>query len=539
MHPTNNESTKDVQPPVVQIETPIPNAEPVVAPMNTASSSGSGTLPNNTITNPKEDLKGITTRSRNTYKGPTFPTTYSSPPKVVERETEVTKDTMHPTNNESTKDVQPPVVQIETPIPNAEPVVAPLSLPELYPTYMTIELADRLISRPFGVAKHVFVKVGTFHFPADFVVVDFDADLRVPLILERSFLKAGRALIDVYEAELTLRAGNKVITFNLDQTLRYSANYDAMSVNRIDLIDVACEEYSQEVLGFFVSGNPTPSTKPIVSNSSPTPTPFGDKLKVVEPTSEKSSIDEPPVVELKDLPPHIKYAFFEGDDKLPVIIAKDLKDEEKIALIKVLKSHKQALAWKLLDIKGIKPKFCTHKILMEDDFKPAVQHHRRFNPKIHEVIKKEVLKLLDAELIYPISDSPWVSPVHCIPKIGGFIVVENEEIELIPTRLVTGWRVCIDYQKLNDATRKDHFSLPFMDQMLERLSGNEYYCFLNGFSCYIPIDPQDQEKNTFTCPYETFPYRRMPFGLCNAPGMFQRCMMAIFHNMIKKRWKSL
>nr|GFD27113.1 reverse transcriptase domain-containing protein [Tanacetum cinerariifolium] len=130
----------------------------------------------------------------------------------------------------------------------------------------------------------------------------------------------------------------------------------------------------------------------------------------------KSSIDEPPVVELKDLPPHLEYAFLEGDDKLPVIIAKGLKDEEKTALIKVLKSHKQALTWQLFDIKGINPELYTHKILMEDDFKPAVQHQRRVNLKIHEVIKKEVLKLLDAELIYPISDSPWVSPVHCVPK---------------------------------------------------------------------------------------------------------------------------
>ncbi|GJV46310.1 reverse transcriptase domain-containing protein [Tanacetum coccineum] len=164
------------------------------------------------------------------------------------------------------------------------------------------------------------------------------------------------------------------------------------------------------------------------------------ELKVVEPKNKKSSIDEPPEVELKDLPPHLEYAFLEGDDKLPVIIAKDLSVEEKATLIKVLKSHKRALAWQLSDIKGINPEFCTHKILMEDDFKPAVQHQRRVNPKIHDVIKKEVLKLLDAGLIYPISDSPWVSLVHCVPKTGGFTVVENDENELIPTRLVTGWR---------------------------------------------------------------------------------------------------
>ncbi|GJT91651.1 reverse transcriptase domain-containing protein [Tanacetum coccineum] len=259
-------------------------------------------------------------------------------------------------------------------------------------------------------------------------------------------------------------------------------------------------------------------------------------LKQSEVTEEKSSIEEPPELELKDLPSHLEYAFLEENDKLPVIIAKGLKNDEKYALLKVLKSHKRAIAWKITDIKGIDPRFCTHKILMEDDYKPTVQSQRRVNPKIHEVIKKEVLKLLDAGMIYPISDSPWVSPVHCVPKKGGITVVANEENELIPTRLVTGWRVCIDYRKLNEATRKDHFPLPFMDQMLERLAGNEFYCFLDGFSGYfqIPIDPQDQEKTTFTCPYGTFAYRRMPFGLCNAPGTFQRCMMAIFHDMIEK-----
>nr|GFA00133.1 reverse transcriptase domain-containing protein [Tanacetum cinerariifolium] len=321
--------------------------------MNTASFAGLGTLPSNTITNPKEDLKGITTRSGNAYKGPTIPTT-SFPPKVVERETEVTKDTVPPTNNGSTKYVQPLVVQDENQAPNFEPVFAPvvepvvapvsapkpnqkpsspypfadalilmpkfgptikslltnkeklfelartplnehcsvvllkklpenlgdpgkflipcdfprmdeclaladfgasinlmplsvwnkLSLPELSPTCMTLELVDHLISHPVGVAEDVFVKVGTFYFPADFVVVDFDADPLVLLILGRSFLKTERALIDVYEGELTLRVGQESVTFNLDQTSRYTANYDAMSVNRIDLIDVACEEYS-------------------------------------------------------------------------------------------------------------------------------------------------------------------------------------------------------------------------------------------------------------------------------------------------------
>ncbi|GJQ94881.1 reverse transcriptase domain-containing protein [Tanacetum coccineum] len=143
----------------------------------------------------------------------------------------------------------------------------------------------------------------------------------------------------------------------------------------------------------------------------------------------KSSIDDPPELELKDLPSYLEYEFLEGTDKLPVIISKELKDVEKAALLKLLKSHKWAIAWKISDIKGLDPRFCTHKILMVDDFKPVVQHQRRVNPKIHKVIKKEVIKLLDAELIYPIFDSPWVSPVHCVPKKGGMTVIENEDNE--------------------------------------------------------------------------------------------------------------
>nr|GEV34237.1 reverse transcriptase domain-containing protein [Tanacetum cinerariifolium] len=438
--------------------------------MNTALSSGSGTLPSNTVTNPKEDLK-------------------------VKCETEVTKDTMPHTNNESTKDVQPPVVHIETLVPNSKPVVvlvlelvaAPvsaskpnqkpsipylsrlydqnlydkandqkekffqifqdlnfnisfadalilmprfgptikkkpgdpdkflipcdfpgmdeclaltdlgasinlmplsvwnkLSLPELTPTLMTLELADRSISRPTGVAEDVYVKVGKFHFLTDFVVVDFNADPRVPLILGRSFLKTGRALIDVYAGELTLRVNNEAVTFNLDQTSRYSANYNDMTVNQINVIDMDCEEYSQEVLSFsdvIASGNLTPYYDPIVSTSSPTLTLFWDsdflleevdaflaleddstspkvdhsyydtegdillleaffnddpslpppnqgmylpqvrkELKICEAKSNKSLIDEPPKVELKDLPPHLEYAFLErmtSNQRLP------------------------------------------------------------------------------------------------------------------------------------------------------------------------------------------------------------------------------
>nr|GEZ88810.1 reverse transcriptase domain-containing protein [Tanacetum cinerariifolium] len=285
---------------------------------------GFGNSPSNTITNPKEDLKGIITLSETAYQGPTIPTTSSSPPKVVERVTEVTNDIMPPTNNESTKDVQPSVVQTETSIPNSEPVIAPVIEPVAAPVSAPKPNQKPSIPYPGG---HTSVRVF------------LNDDPSLPPMIQRNYMHEVRK-----------------------------------------------------------------------------------ELKICKAKTNKSSVDELPVVELKDLPPHLEYAF-----------------------------------------------------LKEEDFTPAVQHQRRVNPKIHDVIKQEVIKLLDAGLIYPISDSPWVSPV---PKKGGFTVVENEDNELIPTRL-------------------------------------------------------DQEKTTFICPYRTFAYRHMPFGLCNAPGTFQRCMVEIFHDMIE------
>ncbi|GKA54309.1 DNA-directed DNA polymerase [Tanacetum coccineum] len=344
---------------------------------------------------------------------------------------------------------------------------------------MTLELADRSITRPKGVAEDVFVKVGKFHFPTD-VVVDFEVDPRVPLILGRSFLRTSHALIDVYGEEITLRVDNEAVTFNLNQTTRYSSTYDDTSINRIDVIDMDCEEFSQEVLGFSNNssgGNPTSSSNLILSSTTPSFTPFEGGDFILE---EMETFLQTPGEFTK---PFISSdGLTKENDKLPVIIAKGLKDDKKDALLKVIKSHKRTIAWKITDIKGIDPRFCTYKILMEDDYKPTVQSQRRVNPKIHEVIKKEVLKLLDASMIYLISDSPWVSPVHYVPKKRGITVVANKEKELILTRLVTGWRVCIDYRKLNEAIQKYHFPLPFMDQMLERLAGNEFYCFLDGFS---------------------------------------------------------
>nr|GEW25143.1 reverse transcriptase domain-containing protein [Tanacetum cinerariifolium] len=392
-------------------------APPGFAPVQNSQNSGffqnqtstSGTLSSNTIPNLKGEMKAITTRSGVAYEGPSIPTN-PSPKKVVERGTEETTD-KEQTNFQGTMllkklpeklgdpskflipcdfpgiDVCHALVDLGASI-NLTPLFIwkKLSLPELTPTRMTLELADRSITLPKGVAKDVFIKVGKFYFPTDFVVVDFEADPRVPLLLGRSFLRTDRALIDVYGEEITLWVNDEAATFNLNQTTRYSSTYDDLSVNRFDIIDVAREEYAQEILEEIKAYLKDESISPEINhadcdpegdicliekllNNDPFQLPLID-LKQGEVVKSKSSIEEPPELELKDLPSHLEYAYLEGVDKLPAIIAKDLKDDEKETLLKVLKSHKRAIAWKITDIKGIDPHFCTHKILMEEDYNP-------------------------------------------------------------------------------------------------------------------------------------------------------------------------
>ena len=197
---------------------------------------------------------------------------------------------------------------------------------------------------------------------------------------------------------------------------------------------------------------------------------------------------------------------------------------------------KQAIGWKISDFKGISRLVCTHHIYLEEEAKLVRQPQRRLNPHLQEVIHVEVLKLLQAGIIYPISDSTWVSPTQVVPKKSGVTTVRNEKGEEVPTRLTTGWRVCIDYRRLNEVIRKDHFPLPFIDQLIERISRHLFYYFLDGYSSYfqLEISAEDQEETTFTCPFGTYAYRRMPFGLCNAPATFQRCMLSIFSDMVER-----
>ncbi|CAN6459353.1 unnamed protein product [Victoria cruziana] len=252
----------------------------------------------------------------------------------------------------------------------------------------------------------------------------------------------------------------------------------------------------------------------------------------LEPDS--SSLESLPVLELKPLPHTLKYAYLGSNDSLPVIISSVLSLEDERRLLAVMRGHKRAIGWKVSDLRGINPAFCMHQIHTLEGSKPTREFQRWLNPALKEVVKKEIIKWLDAGIIFPISDSEWVSPVQMVPKKAGLTVLKNEHEEDIPMRAQTGWRVCIDYQKLNAATWKDHFPLPFLDQVLKKLAGQSYFYFLDGYSGYnqVVVYPDDQEKTTFTCPFGTFAFRRMPFGLCNAPGTFQRCMLSIFSNML-------
>ncbi|GJS26272.1 reverse transcriptase domain-containing protein [Tanacetum coccineum] len=369
---------------------------------------------------------------------------------------------------------------------------AKLSLETLKPTKMSVRLADRSFQYPVGLAENMLIEV----------------------------------VIRVQQKQLNLGVGTERMIFNIDSAMKHSYSNDDTCFS-IDVIDEILEEDSDALLDegskilHFIEGALLKdeifvefyefiamTTDENSDSESDTKDPPFKKITINTDYKIKTSLEEPHTdLELKPLPDNLEYVFL----------------EEPYFFL-----H----SWYLSII-------LQSQIQLLDDKKPIVQKQRRLNPNMQEVVKKEIVKLLDTGIIYPIADSPWVSPIHCVPKKGGITVVTNENDELVPTRTITGWRVCIDYRKLNEATAKDHFPLPFMDQMLERLAGNKYFCFLDGFSGYfqIPIDPNDQEKTTFTCPFGTYAYRRMPFGLCNAPATFQRCMLAIFHDMIEESVK--
>ncbi|KAJ0954149.1 putative nucleotidyltransferase, Ribonuclease H [Helianthus annuus] len=413
----------------------------------------------------------------------------------------------------------------------------------------TVVLADLTLKLPRGILRDVIVKVDEFYYPVDFLVLDYvqiENTKQPNVILGRPFLATANALIDCRNGTVDITFVNRKVRLNAFARASDSLVNDECFMADIidgcyphksgectietcfvcdrDLAEIEVElEYAEEELEVMAAKELKPTWTHQVEN-------LPDHID----TQLKPSLESPPQVELKTLPKHLKYAFVGDNNTLPVIIASNLSLEQEKALMEVLIANRAAIGWTIADLKGISPSIVMHKIITEEGAKPARDAQRRLNPNMREIVKKEVLKWLDAGIIYPISDSTWVSPTQTVPKKAGIQIVTGEDGKEVATRPVTGWRICIDYRKLNAATSKDHFPLPFIDQIVEKLAGQKFYCFLDGYSGYnqIAIHPDDQQKTTFTCPYATFAFRRMPFGLCNAPATFQRCMMSIFSDMV-------
>ncbi|KAK1680447.1 hypothetical protein QYE76_041295 [Lolium multiflorum] len=404
---------------------------------------------------------------------------------------------------------------------------------ELEDIDVVIHLANRETISPIGIVRDVEVLCGKIKYPADFLVLGSAASDHCPIIFCRPFLNTGGAIIDCKKEKILTRFAGEPYEFNFSKFTKTPYK-----------VDLPSNDFKMEQCASIVLVPNNPLQQHLENSESEAFRKERDELEEiflrqpilkhdlpVEDLGTTPPPKEDPVFDLKPLPDNLKYAHIDDKKIYPVIISSKLSEIEEERLLEILKKHRGAIGYTLDDLKGISPSICQHAINMEEDAKPVVEHQRRLIPKMKEVVRNEVLKLLEAGIIYPIADSRWVSPVHCVPKKGGMTVVPNDNDELIPQRIVVGYRMCIDFRKVNKVTKKDHYPLPFIDQMLERLSKNTHFCFLDGYSGFsqIAVKAKDQEKTTFTCPYGTYAYRRMPFGLCNAPATFQRCMSAIFH----------
>ncbi|RDX64683.1 hypothetical protein CR513_56732, partial [Mucuna pruriens] len=376
-----------------------------------------------------------------------------------------------------------------------------LNCRDLEPTRMTIQLANRSIVQPLGVLEDVLVQVDELMFPADFYVLNMEDETPgkgSTLILGRLFLITTKTKIDVHARTLSMEFRDTLVQFNIFEAMKHPVK--DTSLFGIDLINELVKEYMQADTGIEIKAE----TKSTNQHKKKSELPDSNQL---------GQIVSRPIGE---------YAYLGDEQQFPIIIANNLHQEQEEKLLQVLKQHKRAIGWKLSDLPGINPSICMHRILMEEEAHPIRKKQRRLNPTILDVVKKEVIKLLVVGIIYLISDSSWVSPVQVVPKKSWMTVMKNRNDKLVPTWVQNSWRVCIDYRKLNQATRKDHFPLPFLDQVLEKLAGKSHYCFLDRYSRYmqIHIAPEDQHKTTFTCPFGAFSYTRMSFGLCNAPSTF-------------------
>lgn len=429
-----------------------------------------------------------------------------------------------------------------------------LGLGEIKPTSVVLQLADRSTVRPRGMVEDVLVQVDKFYYPVDFLILDLKVDVKVdskiPTILGRPFLATANALINCRNGLMKLSFGNMTLEVNIFHITKQPQEDD--ECHQTFMIDALAQEeapattdfdplnsflLNSEISSNFDDEEYTDICAIFAKMQDYGASPWQPKF---EELPERSGEQQPssivsPKPELKPLPQGLKHEFLGPGDTFPVIISSELNASQCKQLLHILNEHKSALGWTIADINSISPLICSHRIHLEEGTSPKRDPQRRLNPTMKEVVKNEVLKLLDAGIIYPIADNKWVSPTQVVPKKSGVTVVKNELGEMVPTKIVTGWRMCIDYRKLNAATHKDHFPLPFLDQILERVAGHPFYCFLDGYSGYyqIEIALEDQDKTTFTCPFGTFAFRRMPFGLCNASATFQRCMTSMFSDMVE------
>ncbi|RDX83136.1 hypothetical protein CR513_35981, partial [Mucuna pruriens] len=460
-------------------------------------------------------------------------------------------------------------------------VYSALNFGDLEPIGMTIQLANRSIVQSLGILEDILVQVNELIFLAEFYVLDMEDETsrkESTLIIGRPFLMTARTKIDVHVGMLSMEFGDTLVQFNIFEAMKHPT--EDHSLFGIDVIEELVEEYfqlnscSEDIEDFAGSTElincigpiteeadykevqdlpnfednhndiadlefevelvelldqvynlenpesareanadskstriePTkrsqPKAKIMLAHLVPSP----NQVSQMDPKSlTENSSSTPPPMELKPLPNHLKYAYLDNEQQLPIIIANNL-----YKLLNVLRQHKKAIRWKLSDLPRINPSICMHRILMEEEIKPIRQQQRRLNPTILDVVKKEVTKLLATGIIYLISDSQWVSPMQVVPKKSGMTVTKNQQDELVPIRIQNSWR----------ETRKDHFPLPFIGQVLEKLLRKSHYYFLDGFSRYMQIHITPEDQHTFTCPFGTFAYTRMPFGLCNAPSTF-------------------
>ncbi|RVW85811.1 Retrovirus-related Pol polyprotein from transposon 17.6 [Vitis vinifera] len=377
-----------------------------------------------------------------------------------------------------------------------------LGLGELKPTSITLSLADRSVKIPRGIIEDVLVQVDNFYYPVDFVVLDTDPLVKeanyVPIILGRPFLATSNAIINCRNGLMQLTFGNMTLELNIfHMSKKLITPEEEEGPEEVCIIDTLVEEHCDQNMQDELNESLEDLEEGLSEPADVLATLQGWRRKEeILPLFNKEEgqddvTEEFPKLNLKPLPMELKYTYLEENNQCPVVISSSLTGHQEISLLEVLKRCKKAIGWQISDLKGISPLVCTHHIYMEEEAKPIRQPQRRLNPHLQEVVRTEVLKLLQAGIIYPISDSPWVSPTQVVPKKSGITVVQNEKGEEIATRLTSGY-----FQ--------------------------------------IEIDVEDQEKTTFTCPFGTYAYRRMPFGLCNAPATFQRCMLSIFSDMVER-----